>query len=305
MIKLARLAWFTVAWNVVTILLGAVVRATGSGAGCGRSWPTCQGELLPPLEGATAIEFAHRAASGIALALVVWLIILTWRGTSIGHPARRPVLWSGVAVGAEALIGLVIILYEWVADDASLARVVAVPVHLLNTLVLLGLLTLSALVLGGERAPHWDRRSGRWIVLGAVALVLIFASGAVTALADTLFPAQSGEVSTSRHFLTRLRVLHPLLAVFAVASGFVAARVRGLPSVKPAKAVVWLAAAQLVVGPLNIILGVPLWMQVLHLALADGLWISYVWLAVAVLSSSSRSASAVSTGAAQTKLSQT
>ena len=69
MTRLVRYAWFVIGWNVVTILLGALVRATHSGAGCGRSWPTCQGQLVPELGGATTVEFTHRAASGLALAL--------------------------------------------------------------------------------------------------------------------------------------------------------------------------------------------------------------------------------------------
>src|SRR5690606_41336818 len=33
--------------NTVVILQGAVVRATGSGAGCGSHWPTCNGTVVP------------------------------------------------------------------------------------------------------------------------------------------------------------------------------------------------------------------------------------------------------------------
>ena len=75
--RVRGLAFVALAVNLVVILLGALVRATGSGAGCGRSWPSCNGELIPELEGATAIEFTHRAVSGVALlivALLVWWV---------------------------------------------------------------------------------------------------------------------------------------------------------------------------------------------------------------------------------------
>ena len=75
----ARFAWVTLAFNVVVILMGAIVRATGSGAGCGRSWPSCQGQVVPELEGATAIEFAHRAVSGVALIMVAVLVVWVFR----------------------------------------------------------------------------------------------------------------------------------------------------------------------------------------------------------------------------------
>src|SRR5439155_20562 len=82
-----RYAWAVVAYNVAVVLWGAFVRATGSGAGCGNHWPLCNGAALPvsPSLG-TIIEFAHRATSGIDLALVgllaVWRRIWTPRPTS-------------------------------------------------------------------------------------------------------------------------------------------------------------------------------------------------------------------------------
>ena len=87
--RIRPLAIVCLAVNVVVILLGALVRATGSGAGCGRSWPSCNGTLIPELEGATAIEFAHRAASGVALLLVAALVWMIFRRSRSGHPGRR------------------------------------------------------------------------------------------------------------------------------------------------------------------------------------------------------------------------
>ena len=67
--KLARYAWFVLAWNVAVILWGAYVRATGSGAGCGAHWPLCNGEVVPRAPDAEMlIEFSHRLSSGLALA---------------------------------------------------------------------------------------------------------------------------------------------------------------------------------------------------------------------------------------------
>ncbi|MEX0667059.1 MAG: COX15/CtaA family protein, partial [Acidimicrobiia bacterium] len=149
MTRQVRFAWFVIGWNVLTILLGALVRATHSGAGCGRSWPTCRGELLPELGGATTIEFTHRIASGIALLLVASLVAVVWRSVARRHPARRAVVWAGIAIVGEGLIGAAIVFYEWVADDSSIARVVAVPMHLVNTFLLLAALTLTAWFLDG------------------------------------------------------------------------------------------------------------------------------------------------------------
>ena len=280
MSRLARYAWLVLVFNVGVILVGATVRATGSGAGCGPSWPTCRGEVVPEFEGATAVEFTHRMVSGIALVLVFFLVAWVWRKTPKGHQARLGAVLAGIAIVIEALIGAAIVLAEWVADDASVARAVSVPLHLVNTLFLLAALTLTIHWLTGGRRLDFRARPEitRWVILGGLALIFISASGAVTALADTLFPSEpfTPELSSEAHFLTRLRVIHPILAIgAAVVAWWIASR-RGLPRSRASVAIPLLIGAMLLSGVLNIALSVPLWMQLIHLALADALWIAYV-----------------------------
>ena len=185
-----------------------------------------------------------------------------------------------VAIIGEALIGAMLVLAEWVADDASIARAVAVPLHLVNTLFLLAALTLTAFWLGGGRRLDFkkDPVLRRWVILGGLAIVLIAASGAITALADTLFPDESflSDFDSESHFLTRLRIIHPILAILASVVGWWSASRAGIARSKAATALPVLVAAMLITGALNIFLGVPVWMQLVHLALADALWIAYV-----------------------------
>jgi hypothetical protein len=62
---LVRFAWSVVGYNVLVILWGALVRATGSGAGCGNHWPLCNGEVIPLSPRVdTIIEFTHRCMTG-------------------------------------------------------------------------------------------------------------------------------------------------------------------------------------------------------------------------------------------------
>lgn len=280
MTRLARYAWFVLVFNVGVILVGATVRATGSGAGCGPSWPTCRGEVVPELEGATAVEFTHRMVSGIALVLVLILVAWVWRRSPKGHPARLGALLAGIAIVVEALIGAAIVLAEWVAHDASIARAVSVPLHLVNTLLLLAALTLTIHWLTGGRRLDLRARPEvtRWVILGALALVLISASGAVTALADTLFPSEpfTPELSSEAHFLTRLRIIHPTLAIGAAVIAWWISAKRGLPRSRVSVVIPLLIGAMLISGVVNIALGAPLWMQLVHLALADTLWITFV-----------------------------
>lgn len=287
---LRNFAVATLGVNVVVILLGALVRATGSGAGCGRSWPSCKGTIVPELEGATAIEFTHRAASGVALLMVAALVWLVFRATARGHPARKGAAWAGVFIVIEALIGAVIVLAEWVADDASVARAVSVPIHLVSTFVLLGALVLTVFWLagGGRLRLRQHRRLALPLLAIAAGMLLVGATGGVTALADTLFPKESFEVGgifdaeTSESFLTRLRAIHPFVAALVglAAAGWAATRAWGAPggAGRAARLVVTLVAVEIVLGAVNVLMLTPIWLSLVHLALADGLWLAWVWL---------------------------
>jgi heme A synthase len=195
-------------------------------------------------------------------------------------PARSGAVLALYSIVGEALIGAMIVLAEWVGDDASIARVVAVPLHLVNTLFLLAALTLTAHWLSGGLPMSFraDPVVRRWVLFGGVSIVLLAATGAVTALADTLFP-KSGTVpgvATQEHLLTDLRLIHPILAIVAASIGWWASgRVDGERSTA-ALALPILVGMMLVTGSLNIVLGVPVWMQLVHLLLADALWIAYV-----------------------------
>lgn len=285
-----RYAWGVLAYNVCVILWGAVVRATGSGAGCGRHWPRCDGEILPALDSAKqVIEFSHRATSGLALLSVVVLLVAAWRRYGPGSPTRRAAVASMVIMLVEAALGAGLVLLELVEGDDSVLRAIAIALHLVNTLFLLAALALTAWYGGGR--PGMDRRRHPRLaaVLGTtvVAVVAVAALGAVTALGDTLFPAESlahgvrQDLSPTAHFLIRLRVWHPLLAIavglaVAVAAAY-ARRVRPTRATAVlSRALVALYAAQIVAGAVNLVLLVPLGMQLVHLLLADAVWVALV-----------------------------
>ena len=311
---LTRFAWATLVFNVAVILMGAVVRATGSGAGCGRSWPACQGRVVPELAGATAVEFTHRVLSGMALVMVAVLVIGVFRSVARGNPARPAAATAMGAIIGEALIGAVIVLFEWVAGDTSVARTISVPLHLLNTFLLLAALALTADWLGGGLpvSRRDDPARWRWVMAGGAALLVVAATGAVTALADTLFPKDGSGSVTAQHFLTDLRVVHPIVALTVVSVAWVVVRRRGLIS-REVNLMVVLIGLQVASGALSIALQVPLAMQLLHLALADLLWVAYVVTAARILAvepsgtqaSADLRASGSSTGASQTKPRQT
>jgi len=294
---LPRFAWSVLAYNLAVILWGAYVRASGSGAGCGAHWPLCNGEVIPRAPSiATLIEYSHRLTSGLALIGVVWLLAWTRRAVPARHPARLGAWLSLFFILAEAAVGAGLVLFELVADNATMARAMFMAAHLVNTFLLVGVLTLTAWWLSGGARVAPTQRPGVatiWTALAA-GLLLSGMSGAVAALGDTLYPAVSHAeglaqtLSPTSHILLRLRALHPVIAITAgVLLMFVAPRLAAdgdTISARLARAVVLIAAVQMLGGIANVLLLAPVWMQMVHLLIADLLWIAFVLLGAAALS---------------------
>jgi heme A synthase len=292
--RFARYAWLTLAYNVAVVLWGAIVRATGSGAGCGSHWPLCNGVVVPQsprIE--TIIEFSHRLTSGVALLLVVGLLVWAFRARPRGHASRRAAAWSMFFMVGEAAVGAALVLFRLVADNPSMARAMFMATHLVNTFLLLGALTLTAHFASGGAPFRW--RGHGWssggVMLGLFGLLLAGVSGATAALGDTLFPSQSlaealrRDLSPTAHLLIRLRIFHPMIAIVA---GMFAAylAMQWLPRVETRRLAGWTLAfvlAQIGAGVMNVLLLAPVWLQVVHLLLADLLWIAFLRLGASAL----------------------
>ena len=297
--SLVRYAWAVLAYNLLVIVWGAYVRASGSGAGCGRHWPLCNGELIPRAESAkTLVEASHRATSGLALIAVVVLMVWTLRAMPRGHRARKASIASTVFIFTEALVGAGLVLFELVAHDKSMKRGLSMILHLDNTFLLLASLAVTAWTLTydgaapardadvAERAarPGWLRP----VVLIALLSVLVLgSSGAIAALGDTLFPATSlreglaQDLSPLAHVFLRLRVLHPFIALLAGAVVFVSSSLVRMAKPSPrartlSRVVTLVFATQFALGLVNVTLLAPVGLQLAHLLLADATWLALV-----------------------------
>jgi heme A synthase len=279
----ARYAWSVLVYNIGVVLWGAYVRATGAGAGCGNHWPLCNGTVIPVSPALnTIIEFTHRATSGISLALVAVLVVWAFRAFPTGHPARLGAVLSTIFLLTEALLGAALVLLEHVAKNPSANRAWSHSSHLVNTLILLACLTLTAWWAMGN--PRFALPGRALVALGGVLLVGI--SGAIAALGDTLFPARTlaegfaQDFDSASNLFVRLRFLHPLIAVAvgACVLWFCLSTMRQPALRARAAAVLGLLGAQLLAGAANLLLMAPIWIQMIHLVLADLFWIALVLL---------------------------
>lgn len=299
MAAFARFAWGVLGYDVAVAAWGAYVRATGSGAGCGRHWPTCTGQVVPHAPGVeTLIEYSHRVSSGGAVLLTLLLWVWARMAFPRGHRVRGGAAAALLLMLMEALIGAGLVLLGLVAHDESIARAASLCVHLVNTFLLLASTALTAWWASGGASPRWRGERAVVVLVGVPlgAMFVVGASGAIAALGDTLFPASSlaagfaQDLAPNVHALLRLRAIHPLVAV-ATAVGIVFA-CGLLRSLRPTTAVrrcslaaTGLAVAQVAAGLLDLLMRAPVVVQLVHLALADGVWISLVLTAAAALSS--------------------
>ena len=228
--RFARFAWAVLVYDLAVVAWGAYKSGRdGLGrAGCGAHWPLCNGELVPrspPV--AMLVELSHRVTSGLALVLSLVPLVWALKAYPRDHVVRRGAFASAAFMASEALIGAGLVLFGLVAHDESAKRAVSLCLHLTNTFLLLGSTALTAWWASSESsdgawgtpAAKQGQRAIAWTMgVPLVAMVLVGASGAVTALGDTLYrPASlaaglAQDLAPGANVFIRLRAVHPMLA---------------------------------------------------------------------------------------------
>ncbi len=272
----ARLACGTVLATFALIVLGAIVRSTGSGLAC-PDWPLCHGKLIPPFQPQVLLEWGHRA-----VALVVSLLTATLAGRILLIPAERRAL-GGLVGLALALLAMQIVLGALTVWKLLHFSVVAL--HLGN-----GLLFFAALIAIAERAGRGDeavtttpRPGGRalWLFASIAILAQILLGGLVSTnhagLACPDFPLCHGSWwPAGEGPLVHLQLAHRFGA-YALAALLAFAWWRSRSAANPhvragAAAVLGLVIVQIVLGAFNVLLAVPVWLTAAHLATATALF---------------------------------
>src|SRR6266446_2915175 len=276
-----RLAWSAAAFTYLLIILGAIVRITGSGLGCGEHWPLCNGKLLPPLDLPTMIEYGHRLAAATVSALVLALAAYAWwlqRGAGSGE-RYPPVKTAYIALGlllVQVLLGAVTVklsLPPW-----------TVILHLGTAMLVLATLILAARLTPGASPGNLKppiTPGSRPGLVGIVALVLGFITVLLGALTANLgaasaclgFPLCNGQVIPAGTYLQHVHWVHRLMAYtlfayvvwWAVRSGS-----RG------AWYVVALVTVQIAVAAAMVLLALPPPLQAAHVAVGTAVWAGLV-----------------------------
>ncbi len=271
--------------SVLSILAGAFVRATGSGDGCGATWPTCKGRIIPSLSDTSEIiEFSHRGISGILLIVTLYIFVNS-RKLEKGSIAKRAANYLTFFVLFEALIGAVIVIFEWVGLNSSLPRIVAVPIHLVNTFGLLASYVILFKILENKMDSIknlWDRN----FIIISILFLLTGATGSITALADVLYPSASfiegflDDFDRTSEVLTRLRIFHPVVSTILSIALYIESKQLQKRFDINTNFLKFLIFAAVFLGVANVLSNIVLFLSIFHLALADLLWITYIYVSL-------------------------
>lgn len=175
------LKWFAVATTIAMVFIligGALVTKTGSGMGCGRSWPLCNDQILPThITPELIIELAHRLVSGAGGFMVLILSIWSWK--TIGHVRETKFLavLSLFFLLLQALIGAAAVL--WGQSSFVLALHFGISLISFASVFLLTLLIFEVDKKFDADQLVIDKRMGRHILFVAIYSYIVIYSGAL------------------------------------------------------------------------------------------------------------------------------
>ena len=270
--RVTALAWSAAVCTYLLIILGGIVRITGSGLGCGDHWPLCNGHLFPPLDDiGTVIEWSHRLVAALVSVLVVALAVVDWWDGSRGRFVRTPTV-------AFAAVGLLVLQIVLGAITVKLALPAwSIVLHLGTAMLLLATLLVAARdSVGAQHAAPLH------LPLLALSFVTVL-FGALTANLGAAaachgFPLCNGQIWITAGPLAVIQWIHRLLA-YSLATVAVVWAFR--THSRAAYIVVGLVALQVSIGAGIVLLGLPTGLQVAHVAVGTAIWATVV---LAVLS---------------------
>jgi heme o synthase len=282
--SLRRLAWAGSAFALALIVVGGIVRITGSGMGCGDHWPRCDGEWFPPLDLPTLIESSHRWFAALVSILVFAVAAVALRRHRSEPLLRNPALLAAFLLVVQVLLGAVtvkLVLPPWV-----------VIIHFANAMVLLAALLVVALRASihapAALAPE-ERHGTHRLVLATAALgfvVILFGAQVANFDAGLLclgFPLCNGSALPPEGDLALLHWSHRVLALgFVVVLGALVTRLNRARSPESAGVRRWATVVmgatlvQIAVAAAMILHLLPTGLRALHLLVGAMIWAALV-----------------------------
>ncbi len=275
-------SWGLIIYTLLIIAWGAWVRISGSGDGCGDHWPLCYGSAVPlGAEWKTWVEVSHRYSTALFGILVLAQVALIRTFMPSSHPARRWVWFTLFFTLTEALIGRFLVKEGLVNESQSFYRLVVMPLHLINTSLLLCFEVITA-----ESIRYGQRRDRKFLWLGmrqiasmSFALLALLTSGAIAALGSHLMPSESlltglqHDLHPDAHPAVRLRALHPLLGLLIPMGLLLFINYATYDSsnsniVSARKHLLWSICITVFMGLLTLGLLSPTWLKLAHLTTA-------------------------------------
>lgn len=288
MTALRRLAWLTLLLAFGQIVFGAIVRITGSGMGCGDSWPQCAGQWIPPLERPDlVIEVTHRYIAAALTVAIVTLVALAFvrrrrRGVSGAGGVLRATLLAAALVVIAALFGAATVKLE-LTNTAVIVTHLAIAMSLLAVLLVVVQRTTEQPV----TAPPASVSSKTVRTAYAAGALVFFALvlGALTAHlpgANTAcggFPLCNGSFvpsSPSQHVQYAHRVIALLLLLHTAAMAFQIQRRGETRILALARLTLGAIVFQVVIAAFLVELNLPLILRSLHEAVGTLIWLLVV-----------------------------
>ena len=282
------LAWAAAACTYFLIVLGALVRISGSGLGCGEHWPRCYGRWFPPLNDiGTLIEWNHRLFAGLVSVLVVAVAVAAW-WESRATPMVRSEPASPLAAlgGTSSPLPLSLVAVGLLALQVTLGAIVvklALPpwtviLHLGTAMLLLATLLIIATEAGSALRFTPGLRPGLVILALGFVTVLFGALTANLGAASAClgFPLCNGQVIPAGNYLQAVHWIHRLLG-FGLLAGLAWWAWRTPRAQRGAAiAALLLAAAQVAIAAAMVLLALPRGLQVAHAAVGTALWAALV-----------------------------
>lgn len=302
--KFAKYAWIVLAYNLIVILWGVFLRASLSGDGCGEHWITCGGEFIPSApQLKTQIEFFHRITSSLAGITVIILLISSIVKVVKEKSAQSKLLLkmsiaSLIFIIIEGIVGGLLVLTGNTAANWTPTRPYWMAAHLVNTFTLIAILALTAWYASGGKSFSLfktDRKSLLLLAVGTIGIFIVGMSGSIAALSSMLYPSSTlaegiaKDFSASSHYLLRLRVFHPILSVtigvfLLFLANWFKKQAPGSSGVKRWSNILSIIVLlQFASGAVTLLLLAPIVMQLIHLFLADAVWIAFVLMSASFL----------------------